>query len=89
MPQENGVATNTLVCATGIVLRGMLVRYMAYDAALDFVDEIVSVEETFVGGSWAVKENFTGVFRASQGASRGGAQRRNNQSDQCLQPVRR
>jgi hypothetical protein len=40
----------------------MLVRYMAYDAALDFVDEIVSLEETFVSGSWAIKEKFLPDF---------------------------
>jgi glutathione S-transferase len=40
----------------------MLVRYMAYDAALDFVDEIVSLEETFVSGSWAIKEKFLPEF---------------------------
>ena len=47
--------------------RGMLIRYMAYDAALNFVDEIVSVEETFLG-SWASKEKFlpefSGPFKA-------------------------
>ena len=41
--------------------RGMLIRYMAYDAALNFVDEIVSVEETFLG-SWASKEKFLPEF---------------------------
>ena len=35
---------------------------MAYDAALDFVDEVVSVEETFVSGSWASKEKFMPEF---------------------------
>ncbi|MFL2502351.1 MAG: hypothetical protein ACJ0Q1_05460 [Luminiphilus sp.] len=40
----------------------MLVRYMAYDAALDFIDEIVSLEETVVSGSWAVKEEFSPEF---------------------------
>ena len=42
--------------------RGMLIRYMAYDAALNFVDEIVSVEETFLG-SWASKEKFLQNFQ--------------------------
>ena len=40
----------------------MLIRYMAYDAALDFVEEIVSVEETFVSGSWASNEKFSPAF---------------------------
>ena len=40
----------------------MLIRYMAYDAALDFVEEIVSVEETFVSGSWASNEKFSPEF---------------------------
>ena len=31
--------------------RGMLIRYMAYDAALNFVDEVVSAEEKFISGS--------------------------------------
>ena len=40
----------------------MLIRYMAYDAALDFVEEIVSVEETFVSGSRASNEKFSPEF---------------------------
>ena len=39
----------------------MLLRYMAYDAALDFIDEVVSVEETFLG-TWASKEKFSPEF---------------------------
>jgi glutathione S-transferase len=39
----------------------MLLRYMAYDAGLDFIDEVVSVEETFLG-TWASKEKFSPEF---------------------------
>ena len=35
--------------------RGMLMRHMAYDAGLDFVDELVSVNDVFLG-SWATEE---------------------------------
>ena len=63
MPQETPAVPDTLLLRYwNCSARGMLVRYMAYDAALDFVDEIVSVEETFVGGSWAVKEKFSPEF---------------------------
>ena len=41
--------------------RGMLTRYMAYDAGLDFVDEVASVNETFLG-SWATTEKFMPEF---------------------------
>ena len=41
--------------------RAMLTRYMAYDAGLDFVDEVVSVNETFLG-SWATTEKFLPEF---------------------------
>ena len=41
--------------------RGMLMRYMAYDAALDFVDDVVSVNETFLG-SWTTIEKFLPEF---------------------------
>ncbi|MGB2191703.1 MAG: glutathione S-transferase family protein [Luminiphilus sp.] len=63
MPQETPAAPDTLLlrywnCAA----RGMLIRYMAYDAALDFVDEVVSLEETFVSGSWASNEKFSAEF---------------------------
>ena len=47
--------------------RGIIPRYMAYDAGLDFVDDIISVEETFLG-SWATVEKFqpgfAGPFKA-------------------------
>lgn len=63
MPQETDTATDTLLLRYwNCSARGMLVRYMAYDAALDFVDEIVSLEETFVSGSWAIKEKFSPEF---------------------------
>ena len=63
MPQETPAAPDTLLlrywdCSA----RGMLIRYMAYDAALDFVDEVVSLEETFVSGSWASNEKFSAEF---------------------------
>ena len=63
MPQKTPTATDTLLlrywnCSE----RGMLIRYMAYDAALDFVEEIVSVEETFVSGSRASNEKFSPEF---------------------------
>ena len=32
-------------------------RYMAYDAGLDFIDEVVSVNDVFLG-SWATEESF-------------------------------
>ena len=41
--------------------RGIIPRYMAYDAGLDFVDDIISVEETFLG-SWATVEKFQPGF---------------------------
>ena len=41
--------------------RGMLMRYMAYDAGLDFVDELVSVNDVFLG-SWATEEKFSPEF---------------------------
>lgn len=41
--------------------RGILMRYIAYDAGLDFVDDIISVEETFLG-SWATVEKFVPEF---------------------------
>ena len=63
MPQDSYSSPDQLLLrywdASG---RGMLIRYMAYDAALDFVDEVVSVEETFVSGSWASKEKFLPEF---------------------------
>ena len=63
MPQETPVVTDTLLLRYwNCSARGMLIRYMAYDAALDFIDEIVSVEDTFVGGSWASKEKFLPEF---------------------------
>ena len=63
MPQDSSSSPDQLLLrywdTSG---RGMLIRYMAYDAALDFVDEVVSVEETFVSGSWASKEKFLPEF---------------------------
>ena len=35
--------------------RGMLMRYMAYDEGPDFIDEVVSVNDVFLG-SWATEE---------------------------------
>ena len=32
--------------------RGMLMRYMAYDADLDFIDDLVDIDEDFLGGTW-------------------------------------
>ena len=63
MPQGTPVAPDTLLLRYwNCSARGMLIRYMAYDAALDFVEEIVSVEDTFVSGSWASKEKFSPEF---------------------------
>lgn len=63
MPQESPVVPDTLLLRYwNCSARGMLVRYMAYDAALDFVDEVVSLEETFVSGSWASNEKFSAEF---------------------------
>ena len=63
MPQETPVAPDTLLLRYwNCSARGMLIRYMAYDAALDFVDEVVSLEETFVSGSWASNEKFSAEF---------------------------
>ena len=39
----------------------MLTRYIAYDAGLEFFDEIVSLKETFLG-SWATEETFLPEF---------------------------
>ena len=45
----------------------MLTRYMAYDAGLEFFDEIVSLKETFLG-SWTIAKiflpEFAGPFKA-------------------------
>ncbi|MGB2522306.1 MAG: glutathione S-transferase family protein [Luminiphilus sp.] len=63
MPQETPAAPDTLLLRYwNCSARGMLIRYMAYDAALDFVDEVVSLEETFVSGSWASNEKFSAEF---------------------------
>ena len=63
MPQEAPVVPDTLLLRYwNCSARGMLIRYMAYDAALDFVDEVVSLEETFVSGSWASNEKFSAEF---------------------------
>ena len=63
MPQEAPVVPDTLLLRYwNCSARGMLIRYMAYDAALDFVDEVVSLEETFVSGSWASNEKFSAKF---------------------------
>ncbi|GIR82493.1 MAG: hypothetical protein CM15mP84_02410 [Cellvibrionales bacterium] len=63
MPRETPLAPDTLLLRYwNCSARGMLIRYMAYDAALDFVEEIVSVEETFVSGSWASNEKFSPAF---------------------------
>ena len=63
MPRETPLAPDTLSLRYwNCSARGMLIRYMAYDAALDFVEEIVSVEETFVSGSWASNEKFSPEF---------------------------
>ena len=63
MPQETRAAPDTLLLRYwNCSARGMLIRYMAYDAALDFVEEIVSVEETFVSGNWASNEKFLPEF---------------------------
>ena len=62
MSQANDVSTEKLVLrywdCSG---RGMLMRYMAYDAGLDFVDEVASVNQTFLG-SWATTEKFLPEF---------------------------
>ena len=62
MSQANDVSADKLVLrywdCSG---RGMLTRYMAYDAGLEFVDEVVSVNETFLG-SWATAEKFLPEF---------------------------
>ena len=48
--------------------RGMLMRYMAYDAGLDFIDDIVDIEEDFLSGTWENKKKFipelAGPFKA-------------------------
>jgi len=63
MPQETPAVPDTLLLRYwNCSARGMLIRYMAYDAALDFVDEVVSLEETFVSGSWASNEKFSAEF---------------------------
>ena len=52
MPQDSDPSSDRLLLrywdCSG---RGMLIRYMAYDAALNFVDEVVSAEEKFISGS--------------------------------------
>ncbi|MDA9901598.1 glutathione S-transferase family protein [Gammaproteobacteria bacterium] len=48
--------------------RGMLMRYMAYDAGLDFVEDIVDIDEDFLGGTWESTKKFlpelAGPFKA-------------------------
>ena len=48
--------------------RGMLMRYMAYDAGLDFIDDIVDIDEDFIGGTWESTKKFlpelAGPFKA-------------------------
>jgi len=48
--------------------RGMLMRYMAYDAGLDFVDDIVDFEKDFLGGTWESTKKYipelAGPFKA-------------------------
>jgi glutathione S-transferase len=62
MPSSSQVPAETLLLrywdCSG---RGIIPRYMAYDAGLDFVDDIISVEETFLG-SWATVEKFQPEF---------------------------
>ena len=59
MPQANDLSQDKLIlrywnCAG----RGMLMRYMAYDAGLDFIDDIVDIEEDFLSGTWENKKKF-------------------------------
>ena len=46
----------------------MLMRYMAYDAGLDFIDDIVDIDEDFIGGTWESTKKFlpelAGPFKA-------------------------
>ena len=48
--------------------RGMLMRYMAYDADLDFIDDIVDIDADFLGGTWESTKKFlpelAGPFKA-------------------------
>ena len=48
--------------------RGMLMRYMAYDADLDFIDDLVDIDEDFLGGTWESTKKFlpelAGPFKA-------------------------
>ena len=37
--------------------RGMLMRYMAYDADLDFIDDLVDIDEDFLGGTCQTSKN--------------------------------
>lgn len=69
MTTENAPSENKLVlrywnCAG----RGMLMRYMAYDAGLDFTDDIVDIDEDFLGGTWESKKKYmpelAGPFKA-------------------------
>ncbi len=43
-------------------------RYMAYDAGLDFTDDIVDIDEDFLGGTWESKKKYmpelAGPFKA-------------------------
>lgn len=48
--------------------RGMLMRYMAYDAGLEFTDDVVDINEDFLGGTWESTKKFlpelAGPFKA-------------------------
>ena len=62
MQRANNVSADKLVlrqwdCSGGV----MPTRYIAYDAGLEFFDEIVSLKETF-SGSWAIAETFLPEF---------------------------
>jgi len=63
-PSENKLVLRYWNCAG----RGMLMRYMAYDAGLDFTDDIVDIDEDFLGGTWESKKKYmpelAGPFKA-------------------------
>ena len=90
MSQTHAASENKLVlrywnCAG----RGMLMRYMAYDADLDFIDDLVDIDEDFLGGTWESTKKFlpelAGPFKALPVVQHNGATI--NETGACSQYV--
>ena len=54
--------------SASLLERPRQMRYMAYDADLDFIDDIVDIDEDFLGGTWENTKKFlpelAGPFKA-------------------------